>query len=467
MPFSKKIFIDSLKIAKIFYFLFILSLFFPIRYVFPTESAFLTGIYSDFTSISLYLSDILLFFCFIFVIVSRENDFLQVIKNLKFWIFWLILALIWQFFTGFSALNAFFFLKMLELIVLYGTTAVLFQKLDLKKPLLAFFAILAALQSTIALLQFYLQHPIGLNKLGEQIVLPQIIGIAKLIVDGTTYIRGYGTFPHPNLLSAFLIVGIFVALYLLMQKSRWWERGLYGFLLVLNIFGLTVTFSRAAFLALCIGLLVYFGYSLFNGKHSNDSSPLGRRRMEGGLILVVISILISFLIFKPFLLTRATISDSASLERMFYNKVGIRMITDNPIFGMGAGESVLHMEQYSNVKLWPWQKQPIHNYYLLAAAELGIVGSLILIWVFLSHLFGIWNLKILNLFKNWKLEIRNLQTNLYRLALFVILLSFLILMMFDHYFYTLQQTQMLLWLILGLIAVETQYKNPPPKIGGG
>jgi hypothetical protein len=31
-------------------------------------------------------------------------------------------------------------------------------------------------------------------------------------------------------------------------------------------------------------------------------------------------------------------------------------------------------------------------------------------------------------------------------------------MLFDHYFYTIQQTQMLLWIVLG--AVVTELKNP-------
>ena len=114
------------------------------------------------------------------------------------------------------------------------------------------------------------------------------------------------------------------------------------------------------------------------------------------------------------------------------------------------GESLLHMEQYSPIALEAWQIQPIHNYFLLSAAELGILGALILIWILISHLSGIWGL-----FRNSKFEIRNSESSNYRLLLFTILLCFLVLMQFDHYFYTLQQTQMLLWIILGLIAAET------------
>jgi O-antigen ligase len=151
---------------------------------------------------------------------------------------------------------------------------------------------------------------------------------------------------------------------------------------------------------------------------------------------------LAVVIFKPFLLTRATISDSAALQRVFYAKVGWQMIKANPIFGVGIGESVLHMQQYSPVKLWPWQIQPIHNYFELAAAELGIPGALILIWLFLSHLKTI----------TYKFKT---SFDAYCLLLISLLLMFLILMQFDHYFYTLQQTQMLLWVLLGIIAAES------------
>jgi O-antigen ligase len=123
------------------------------------------------------------------------------------------------------------------------------------------------------------------------------------------------------------------------------------------------------------------------------------------------------------------------------------MIKDNPLFGVGAGESVLHMEQYTNVKLEPWQKQPIHNYFLLSAAEIGIPGVLILIWIFLSHLKSlIFNLK----------SSKDFQLTAYNLLLIAILSTFLVLMLFDHYFYTLQQTQLLLWITLGVIAAQSK-----------
>jgi hypothetical protein len=67
---------------------------------------------------------------------------------------------------------------------------------------------------------------------------------------------------------------------------------------------------------------------------------------------------------------------------------------------------------------------------------------MILVWIFLSHL------KTLN----------NKLTGGYttKYLLLATFICFLILMQFDHYFYTLQQTQMLLWILLGMITAETK-----------
>jgi O-antigen ligase len=199
-------------------------------------------------------------------------------------------------------------------------------------------------------------------------------------------------------------------------------------------------------LGLAIGLIVLFGYSI------GHLEPGKKEPVVFALSATVFSLLFALVIFHPFIFTRTTVSDSASLERIFYARLGWKMTLDHPIFGVGVGESVLHMQQYSPIKLWPWQIQPVHNYFLLAAAELGIPGALILLWVFLSHLWTLW-LKIKN--KGLRVE------KTYLVIFGTILISFLVMMQFDHYFYTLQQTQMLLWVFLGIMASQTKTPHSP------
>jgi hypothetical protein len=298
---------------------------------------------------------------------------------------------------------------------------------------------------------------------------PSILGVAKIVSGGTAFIRGYGTFPHPNPFSAFLVAGILITIYLLTQSTNKKISTLYSTLLFLNILGLTVTFSRGAYLALALGLSIFFGllFSVIARRSASDLSAEALAKVDDkailskkeiatsasqgpgllamtAMVITLASILISFFLFKPFLLTRATFFDQATMDRKFYDITGVKMAVAHPIFGLGLGESLLHMEQYSGKTLAPWDKQPPHNYFILAAAELGIPAMLILVWIFFSHLY----------------QLAKQKLTTYNLLLGTIFISFLLLMLFDHYFYTLDQTQLLLWILLAMIGAEIKITSP-------
>jgi O-antigen ligase len=373
------------------------------------------------------------------------------VKSLK----WLILVLFLAFIVHFTVqtrLSLYLLLRWLELIVAYGTLVVIFKEFDLKALILKLFACLSGLEALLALTQFAKQSSLGLFKIGEQHISPTILGVAKIVSSGTTYIRGYGTFPHPNPLSAVLVAGIFTTLYLLISSISLKAKITYSFLLFLSILGLTVTFSRGAYLALAAGLIIFFGmYNVIARSASDEAISPNKKIASAALAMttILVSIIISFAVFRPFLLTRATFSDQSTMARKFYDVTGVKMAIQNPIFGVGLGESMLHMEQYSGKVLAPWDKQPPHNYFIIAAAELGIPAALILLWIFLSQLWM--------LVKKIRLE-KNPEQGTYYLLLTTILISFLLLMQFDHYFYTLEQTQLLLWFVLALNTAEI--KNP-------
>ena len=424
----------------------ILSLFFPIRHVFLTKEAYLTGGYSDFTSFSFYLSDILILLLAFMTFLPRGINLNHVAKSLK----WLILAIFVIFFLHFGLnirLNAYLLVKWLELIVAYGTFSVLFKQNGLKNLFLKLFVLLCSLESILALVQFARQTSIGLFRLGESHLAPNILGVAKIVSGGTVFIRGYGTFPHPNPFSAFLLTGILITIYLLISSTakRW--QVLYSILLFINILGLTVTFSRGAYLALAAGLVIFFGSMCFLPPLAEGGLGGVNKRRSFAIIITLINIVISFFLFRPFLLTRATFSDQSTIARKFYDVAGLKMAIKNPIFGIGLGESILQMEKYGGKTLAPWDKQPPHNYFIIAAAEMGIPAMLILVWIFFSHL---WQL----------IKKLRLRPSPYLYSLFSILLSLFLLMQFDHYFYTLNQTQLLLWIFLALIVAEIKIVSP-------
>jgi O-antigen ligase len=435
-PVQKKLNFE--KIAQAFFILGLIFIFFPIRYVFPTKEAFQTGAYSDFTSISLYLSDIFLFVSFIFILPRGIPTFFHS-KWLILTAFWLILITLIGF-DHHSNLNWFFLAKYIEFfLVAYGTASILVRDTPFRLNLLKIFVFLGTFESVLGIYQFIIQKSVGLNRLGEQIIAPNLTGIAKIIVNGKEFIRSYGTFPHPNLLSAFIFTTIILNIYLLIKAQAKPIRLVPIVSLLINVFGLILTFSRASYLALLVSLIILVGAfvykRIFNKKVLSILAIL-----TGGLIL-------SIVILRPFFLTRATISDDASLERIFYAKIGVSILKTHPIIGDGLGQSVLDMQKYSPIKLWPWQIQPVHNYFLLAAVEMGLIGVILLIIFFLIHVKQL----LQSITKNKEGDME------FRIILLCIFAGFLVLMQFDHYFYTIEQTQLLLWIILGMIGAEVLY----------
>lgn len=105
------------------------------------------------------------------------------------------------------------------------------------------------------------------------------------------------------------------------------------------------------------------------------------------------------------------------------------MVREQPLIGVGLNNFISQLPNYwQNIGLTYWL-QPVHNIFLLVAAETGLLGLAIFLW------FLILTLK--------KLLVTNYQ-------LLITLSAILALGLFDHYWLTLQQPQLLFTIVLGL-----------------
>jgi hypothetical protein len=86
------------------------------------------------------------------------------------------------------------------------------------------------------------------------------------------------------------------------------------------------------------------------------------------------------------------------------------------------------MQEFSSLKLQPWQFQPVHNIYLLLLNELGLLS--------------------LFLFKEIERGFKKLQTDPWKLGLAT---AFAVVGLWDHYLLSLYQGIMLLAIIVGLL----------------
>ncbi len=369
-----------------------------------------------------------------------------------------------------------------------------------------FWLILASswIQAGIGIIQYLSQKSLGLRLLGEEFLRPGLGGIAEFVSSGIVNpvfykffpylsaisdgpqvaIRAYGTFPHPNVLAAFLFFGLMINLYLFYRSGfstpsslspsprEGGEREgvvLQAKILILSLSllitstGLVVTFSRLAWAVALGAIIVWFGLilgrvrtdHLFHLKTGrlNKAGLLGQY-FPGKLAWVGVTLLvflgINWFLFGEQIQDRLGVShkgwSSIVTEESFANRetlnlIALRMVKQNPIFGVGLRNFVVEMDGYAGEKLLPYLHQPVHNLYLLIAAEAGILA----LFVFVVVLYYI-----------LRSTTRHLKQSILRYSLVLTFFGFLVLGFFDHYLWTIQQGSLMLWMMLGLVSAKEE-----------
>jgi O-antigen ligase len=293
------------------------------------------------------------------------------------------------------------------------------------------------LQSILGIIQFFLGHSTGLSIIGESFVSHETPGVAKIIINGAKHIRAYGTFAHPNILAGFLLIPIFIIFGKLFNKLRFSKNSkkiptasadpqtsknklvfshettlfndskyLLSFLLVINLVGLGLTFSRSAILGLFLGLAIF----MFHVKYIKS--------IKWFIILItLIAFILSFSSIN-FVNKHSSLLSSQSLEeRVLYNNVSHETINYRPVQGVGIGQFVIN-EYMLLPNLDGWRYQPEHNSYLLIFSELGAVGFILFSLILVSLISCIGGKAILT-----------------HLPYYCLIISFYFILFFDHYFW--------------------------------
>lgn len=432
-------------LEKIFFYLLVFCLPFQTRKVIYQwgENGF-----NEWTSAFLYLTDILIFILFLFWFLrSREKRFFKNrIKIAKGVVarssFWLVIFLAITLVSLIQALNIqlgfYFWLKLLELVIFFFYIKNNFRDLFNFTRFSQALIMSGFVQSLIVFGQYASQKSLGLKFLAESPLGAGINGVAKIIVNGLVFIRPYGSFPHPNILAAFLLLCIFCLYFLWLSKNRSfiWNCSLIvaGFL-ILSAFWLS--FSRTAILVFLITIPLYFILLLKQKYEPEYEKPIGK------IILIFLFIVFCSALFVS--LAWAEVSSrfvvSASEQavglRGFYNETAFSIISAYPLLGIGSGNFVWEISQALDL-MSSWIYQPVHNIYLLIASEIGLIGLV----VFLMFLFLI-------------LSRTRARKSAPYLGMIIIFYGFLFIAFFDHFFWTLQQGQLMFWLVLGILASES------------
>jgi hypothetical protein len=395
------------------------------RYLFNPETSYIRSYFNYHQAIFLYMTDILVFTCFISALISRKPQLKHKSSFFLASIGIFAVILVSLFHVKHLPLGIYETLKWLEFFGLVSYIWWTFETFEDYRTTFGLIALSATLQAILGWWQFHVQHMLGLKWLGEYIAPMGTPGLATINTSAGKVIRAYGTMPHPNLLGAFLVFGLILSLYFVSHGTKW-IRILGGVALFLVTIGLFTTFSRVSWAAAILATLSFIIFHL---------RSLDWRKAIYIIAIGIVSCATVFIFFPNYLKARVNDSDARSIsDRQFFNQLAWNVVLHYPVTGVGIGNYVEAQKEFYHLE--DWQYQPPHNIYLFIAAELGLLG----LGLFLMILYQIFaGLK--NIF--W-------QPLPFTLALTGII--FLLMGMFDHYFVTIQQGRLMFATVLGLIA---------------
>jgi len=445
---------------------------FNIRKVFLTPYSFLNGQFNEYLTPNLSLSDLLAFLA-IFIIaikhaycqlylrrlnytLSGHNYRLLSINNLPYYFSretflitaffsWIALSIFWSPFKQIAIYRTVLILGLfIYFLVVYFSAK---KSLYLKKWLKMAILFSAAIQAIIAIFQFVRNSSLGFTALGESILGPGIPGVAKIAIYGVKHIRSYGTFGHPNILAGFLLIPMFLIVdkvtdYFVddhRSKTNVSRENIsvgkrYVFTHITLFFVIFIafilTFSREAYISFFIGLVI-----LFTVKFGSIFAISKARIISAFFILFAIAFLVVSRIYPSVFLSTQSLE-----ERKIYLDISRETISSHPLTGVGIGQFVFN-EFVKHPTLQSWQYQPVHNFLLLITSELGIIG----LALFLLFILGLL----------WRRVRSTKSIGLTRLSYYCIIIGFLFISMFDHYFWDLKQGLIIFFIPFVLFLIES------------
>jgi O-antigen ligase len=262
------------------------------------------------------------------------------------------------------------------------------------------------------------------------------------------------TFKDPNSFGAFLsaAVPLFIG-------SAFYFRGKHRtFLILLSglcLIALPATGSRSGFLALLVSVsAVFFLISIHPAVRSKRKAVL---LAPGFLVVAAISLSIIFLFPQSNLSQRLrwsvrslSLGESANVyltQKAFFWTIAGQMVRDYPLTGVGVGSYIVQQPDYFKQQGLQWTyTDSAENYLLQAVSELGVIGLLLVLWVF-------W--EILRQFRRaWRQSLRRPQTAFLVIGAASALLSLLLNYLFHSYIGSFE-IKYLFWILVWLLFVPS------------
>ncbi len=391
------------------------------KHFWPSFS-YVSGIRVDYLSPTIYTTDVLILALFTSVFIKSFRNGL--LKKLLLDKKKLLLLLLLSGFLAVNIINSFNIplalygaIKLAEFVFFGFITKQMFGKIKMN----VFMIILSLgiiLESIIAIFQFIKQGSLGgvFYYLGERAFSGSTPGIANVSIDGNLILRAYGTFSHPNVLSGFLLLFMIFIIFNLDLKKR--ISSIFLTAVILGTTGLLLTFSRLPILLWILSILIFVIAKL--------KIEFWKRFAFAALIMG--SMVLSVLLYSPFFIRfiQSSVLDESILLRNALLEDAVFKFTQSPLLGFGLNNYLHSPVQFKNIFIL----QPVHNIFMLILVQAGIIGITLFVW-------GIYKTYV-SIAKKKKIYLK------------VLFCCLIILGLFDHYFLTIQQGQLMLAFFAGL-----------------
>jgi len=251
-----------------------------------------------------------------------------------------------------------------KLTVLYFSLRCLLCRYNLAKVIIAGFLFMLAVETVVGLAQYFcgFQVPFRIGGLN---------GVWEMEEAGTTFIRTTGLIGHCNGFAAWLICPLALALGILFTKVRALYKAIALVVFLSGVAVLLTTFSRAGWTGFAFSSATIFLCALATGRVKISTLGL-LSAVAIGIGLIGSQTDLFQMVYARLFFT----SNGPTQGRIDLLPVAANMIAAHPFFGVGLNSFDVIMDCFDPNGISLVLPDPVHNIYLLVAAETGFLGLL-------------------------------------------------------------------------------------------
>lgn len=254
--------------------------------------------------------------------------------------------------------------------LLGGLVYTLYRHGELRVPFLVGFLISSVLQAMIGCLQVLFGASFASTILGIAAHRASDAGVAVVVADGIRHLRAYGGQPHPNIFGFQMVVALIAVYHLVGLSAITIRRSTITQITVLFAGALVLSFSRTALISFALVACVWW----LMRKHTTQLQHHVATR-------ATITIMVLCVVLFPLMVQRVNVQqpleERSIVERISSVQQWKGIFFAHPFFGVGWGAYTRSLPPALTGDL----RVPIHNVPLLALAELGMAGVVVLVIV--------------------------------------------------------------------------------------